>query len=108
MNPPKQKPGESDIDYLRRKEMMFGIWQAEALERIAELERRTESAESDCIKYRRALGQISEALSIVGKHAVIESHEISADDFARDFAPWINIMAHHGVAPYAKTIRKKA
>lgn len=108
MTPPERKPGESELDYLRRKEEMFGVWQGEALERIVELERRAETAESCAMKYRRALGQISEALSIVGKHAVIESHEISADDFARDFAPFINVMAHHGVAPYAKTGRKKA
>ena len=53
-----------------------------------------------------ALKQVHEALGIVGKHAMLESHEISTDDFARDFAPFRNVMAHFEVEPYFKPKRK--
>jgi hypothetical protein len=38
---------------------------------------------------------------------MLEAHEISADCFARDFAPFRNVMSHHGVEPYAKPKRAR-
>ena len=31
-----------------------------------------------------------------------ENFDLPMDTFAKDFAPWRNIMAAHGVEPYAK------
>lgn len=105
---PQRKEGESELDYLRRKEVAMGLWQGEALERIHELEAQLQSAVIDRDKYRLALKQINDALFIVGKYANTEAHEIEAEDFARDFAPWRNIMAlHDGKSPLAKPKRGK-
>lgn len=60
---PEQRSGESELDFLRRKEKFFGLWQGDALERIRDLE--------------------------------------------ADLAPFRNVMAHHGIAPYAKPSRKQ-
>lgn len=104
---PDRLPGETLLDYLQRKEEAFGMWQAEALQRIYDLEAELFLAQEDCTKYRTALNQIHEALSIVGKHAMLQGHEISAQDFARDFAPFINVMAHHKIEPYAKPVKRR-
>ena len=107
MTVPERRDGEGELEYLRRKEAMFGIWQGDALERINDMETALVKAENDRDKYRLALIQIQEALGVVGKYAMLESTEIDAEIFARDFAPWINIMAHHGIEPYAKPKRAR-
>ncbi len=79
----------------------------ERADRIFELEDELKRAQADADKYRLALMQVKEALQVVVKHAMLESYEISADDFARDFAPYKNAMAHHGIEPYAKPKRTR-
>ena len=36
-----------------------------------------------------------------------ENFDMSMETFAKDFAPWRNVMAAHGVEPYAKPRRVK-
>ena len=79
-------------------------------ERIFELEDDQKRANECTSKYQLALKQLHEALGITAKYAGRESHELIADDFARDFAPYKNVMAYHGVEPYVKPkrVRKAA
>ena len=104
---PMRSQNESELDYLRRKESAFGLWQADALERISSLDGDLQQAKEDCAKYRNALNHIHESLAIVGRFASLQGYEISTADFARDFAPFINIMAHHGIAPYVKPQKQR-
>lgn len=104
---PDRKPGETELEHLRRKEIAFGLWQGDALERISDLERELAQVLADRDKYRLALMHLHQALCVAAKYAMLEEHEISADDFARDFAPFRSVMAHHGVEPYAKPKRAK-
>lgn len=104
---PTRRADESDLAYLKRKEIAFGLWQADALERIAQLESDLAQSKSDSDKYRLAFMHVHEALGIVGKHAMLQADEISTTMFARDFAPWQNIMAHNGIDPYVKQKRGK-
>lgn len=99
---PVRKVGESELEHLRRKEIAFGIWQGDALERIHDLEADLSQAVADRDKYRFALNQLHEALFVAQRYAMLQGNEMSADVFARDFAPFRNVMAHHGVEPYAK------
>ena len=39
MTVPERRKDESELEYLRRKEVCFGIWQADAMEAIADNER---------------------------------------------------------------------
>lgn len=39
MKVPERREGESELEYLRRKEVCFGLWQADALEALADNER---------------------------------------------------------------------
>jgi hypothetical protein len=107
MNVPNRKEGESELEHLRRKEIAFGIWQGDALERMHNLAADLAQAEADRDKYRLALIQLHDALGVAAKFAMLEAHEISADCFARDFAPFRNVMSHHGVEPYAKPKRAR-
>ncbi len=102
MKVPERREGESELEYLRRKEVCFGLWQADALERISDLEADLAQAKADRDKYRLALNQLHEALFVAQRYAMLQGNEMSADVFARDFAPFRNVMAHHGVEPYAK------
>lgn len=104
---PERRHGETLLDYLQRKEKAFGMWQAEALQRIYDVEAELLLAQEDCTKYRIALNQIHQALGIVAKYAMLEGHEISANDFARDFAPFANVMTHHKIEPYAKPVKRR-
>lgn len=99
---PERKGGETELEHMRRKEIAFGIWQGDALERIHDLEADLAQAKADRDKYRLALNQLHEALFIAQRYAMLQGHEMSAEDFAKDFAPFRNVMAHHGVEPYAK------
>ena len=107
MSVPNRREGESELEHLRRKEVAFGIWQGDALERMRDLEADLEKVAADRDKYRLALNQLHEALFIAQRYAMLQGHEMSADSFARDFAPFRNVMAHHGVEPYAKPRRSK-
>ena len=107
MNVPNRKEGESELEHLRRKEIAFGIWQGDALERLRDLEGDLAQAVADRDKYRLALNQLHDALWIAQRYAMLQGHEMNADAFARDFAPFRNVMAHHGVEPYAKPKRTR-
>ena len=95
------------MQYLRRKEIAFGIWQGDALERMSDLKGDLAQAEADRDKYRLALNQLHEALFIAQRYAMLQGHEMSPESFTRDFAPFRNVMAHHGVEPYAKPKRAR-
>ena len=97
----------SELETLRKKEIAWGLWQGDALERIRQLESDLKQAEHDRDKYRHALTLIHAGASVIAKTAMLSAHEISADDFARDFAPFRNVMAHHGVEGYAKKKSRK-
>ncbi len=107
MSVPNRKEGESELEHLRRKEVAFGIWQGDALERMHDLEADLAQAEADRDKYRRALNHLHEALGIAANYAMLQGYEMSGDEFARDFAPFRNVMAHYGIEPYAKPKRAR-
>lgn len=76
--------------------------------RIAELEEAETTLLKEGESLREALCTIKSALEVVGNHARVAAFRMDPDTFARDFAPFINIMVANGVPPYAKTRRKKA
>ncbi len=92
---PLRHAQESELDYLRRKEAAFGLWQADALERIATLE--AECAELLEDKRRRviALNTTRNIINALSDMILKENFDVPIDTFARDYAPFINVMAHH-------------
>ena len=54
-----------------------------------------------------SLGFLLSLLSLGFLLSQILSFRPAGRTFARDFAPFHNVMAHHGVDPYARTKRAK-
>lgn len=100
---PQRREGESDLDYLRRKETSWGLWQADALERIEQqdqtigaMQARIEELESTLIAAKTA----AEAVAKLVGHGL---HSTSPDDLARDMCGHINLMGGmHGDPDYLK------
>jgi len=83
---------------------------ADQFSQITELEQELKQAEVENGQLRMALHLSSGALEVVHKFTKAKAFEIPPDTFARDFAPWTNIMAANGMktdgAPIAKKGRK--
>lgn len=88
---------ESELDYLRRKEASFGLWQSDALERIQELEAECEALREDKVRRVMALNATRNILNAVSDMILKENFDMPLDTFAKDYAPFINVMAHHRI-----------
>ena len=108
MSVPNRHPDESELDYLRRKEIAFGFWQGDALERINELEAENLALREDKVRRVMALNATRNILNAVSDMILKENFDMPIDTFARDFAPFKNVMAHHGVIEDKSKRRKSA
>lgn len=102
-------PADSDVARLLSwAELTMG----DLHDRIFELEEEVRLLEADKLRRVTALNEVRNSLGAMSDHILRENFDMPADTFARDFAPFQNVMAqghvvaHHGVAPYAK--QKKA
>lgn len=99
-----RKEGETELEYLRRKEIAFGLWQAEMLEVRAEMQ-------AEIAEYKAsnaALKEIAEALFVLRKYALKETRLEGENALFTDLAQFKNVMAFHGVDGYAKKKKVKA
>ena len=92
-----------DLRTLRAASVQMGNW----FEANEDLRERLRLLEIDNLKYRVALQSVQEVASMVARYAGLEAHEFGDDSFARDLAPFKNIMVVNGVEPYAKPKRPK-
>ena len=60
---PTRHAGETEVDYLRRKEEAFGLWQADALEHIRALE-----AENELLRQDKAIWYINKVKEYAQSH----------------------------------------
>ena len=94
---PERRIDESELDYLRRKQEMFGYWQSEALERINDLEAECAALREDKVRRVMALNATRNILNTVSDMILKENFDMPMDTFTKDYAPFINVMAHHGI-----------
>lgn len=76
-------------------------------DRIFELEEEVQLLEADKLRRVTALNEVRGLMGAMGDYILKENFDLPASTFARDFAPFHNVMAHHGVEPYAKPKRVK-
>lgn len=78
-------------------------------DRITELEEDEERLTKECEQLRTAMNCFAELFEEAAKFLRSESYEVRPDVFARDLAPWRNMMAAHGMKQdgTAITSRKK-
>jgi len=85
-----------DLRTIRAASVQMGNW----FEANQDLREQAEQLKADSLKYRTALGQVKDAMTMVARHAGLAAHEFGDDDFARDFSPFINLMNRHGDLDY--------
>ena len=74
---------------------------------IFELEEEVKALREDKERRCRALNETRGLLGAICDYILKENFDMPMDTFAKDYAPWQNIMAAHGVEPYAKPKRAK-
>ena len=104
---PQRGHEETELAHLRRKQIAFGIWQGDALERIRELEQQRDELTQSEAQLRATLQTIKAAMECIVTHTRDEIFTLTPEMFARDFAPFRNVMVAHGVEPYAKPKRTR-
>ena len=80
---------------------------ADQFDRIVELEDEIALLQKDNERRCHALNQVRGLLVATGDYILSENFDLPVDTFARDFAPFKNAMAAHGVEPYANPKRRK-
>lgn len=76
-------------------------------DRIFELEEEVKMLEADKMRRVTALNEVRGLMIAMSNYILHENFDMPVDTFAKDFAPFRNVMAHHGVEPYAKPKRTK-
>ena len=99
---PQRREGESDLDYLRRKETLWGLWQADALERMEQ-----QGQTIDALKHRIVELEACMASAKVAAESFLHVvtpglYDPSPDNIQRDLSGHINLMFAQGVPEYAK------
>ena len=100
---PQRREGESDLDYLRRKETSWGLWQADALERIEQQDQTIDAMQARIEELESTLSAAKTAAEAVAKLVGYGLHSPRPDDLARDMCGHINLMGGlHGDPDYLK------
>ena len=97
-------PSDSDIARLLSwAELTMG----DLHDHIFELEEEVKALREDKERRCRALNETRGLMMAMSDYILKENFDLPMDTFAKDFAPWRNVMAAHGVEPYAKPRRVK-
>jgi hypothetical protein len=100
---PQRREGESELDHLRRKEVAWGLWQADALERMEQQDQTIEAMQARVLELEGTLSAAKDAAEAVAKLVGYGLHIPSPDDLARDMCGHINLMGGlHGDPDYLK------
>lgn len=100
---PQRREGESDLDYLRRKETSWGLWQADALERIEQQDQTIDAMQARIQELESTLRAAKTAAEDFLRLVGYGLHSPSPDDLARDMCGHINLMGGmHGDPDYLK------
>lgn len=70
---------------------------ADQFDRICELEGEEERLTKECEQFRTAMNCFAEFFDEAGKYLRSSSHQFDPIDFAKDLAPWRNLLAANGL-----------
>ena len=91
----QRKPGEDELTFLRRKEVAFGLWQGDMLERMQGDETLIARLEEENRRLLTALDLLKNNSEMATALAANTLNGVAPIDFAKDLAPFKNIMAHY-------------
>jgi hypothetical protein len=92
----QRREGETELDHLRRKEMAWGLWQGDALERMSQQDQTI-----DALKDR--LRNVADCAQAAQMAVVRGLAELRPDDLARDVSGHINLMGAMGDPDYRRS-----
>ena len=99
---PQRREGEPELDYLRRKELAFGLWQGDALERMSTQDETIEALQTRLAELEQTLASVKEAAGVMVKLVTTGLAELKPDDLSRDLCGHINLMGALGDPDYMK------
>ena len=80
---------------------------ADQFERICELEEEVEADCKDLDQRVRALNEVRGLMMAMSDYILEENFSMPMDTFARDFAPWRNVMAANGMNQDGTPVKRK-
>ena len=84
---------------------------ADQFDRISELEDEYAEVQNELLQRVRALNEVRGLLAATSDYILKENFSLPCDTFAKDFAPWRNVMAANGMnqdGTATKTRKRKA
>lgn len=99
---PARLEGETDLNYLRRKELCWGLWQGDALERISQQDQTIDALRARVSELTATLTGIKDLSQTVARLVVDGMADLTPDMHDRDYTGHINIMAAHGDPDYQR------
>lgn len=100
---PSRKHGESELDHLLRKEALWGLWQADALERMQQQDQTIKAMQSRIDELEKTLSHAKNSAEGVAKLIAYGLHSQDPSDIPRDMCGHINLMGGlHGDPDYLK------
>lgn len=99
---PTQRAGESDLAFLRRKELSWGLWQADALERFEQQDQTIDALKTRLAELERTLSAAKEMAQALASLVIGGTAQLKPDDLARDLCGHINLMGGLGDPDYLK------
>jgi hypothetical protein len=103
MSVTQRREGETDLDYLRRKEAAWGLWQGDALERMSQQDQTIEALQARIRELETTLLTAKHHAQALARAVIDGMAELTPDDLARDHAPYINAMAAAGMPEYTSS-----
>jgi hypothetical protein len=102
MSVTQRREGETELDHLRRKELAWGLWQGDALERMSQQDQTIGALQARLRELETTLLTAKTHAQALA-HAVIDGMaELKPDDLSRDLCGHINLMGGMGDPDYCK------
>ena len=96
----QRREGETELQHLRRKELAWGLWQGDALERMSQQDQTIDALKARVRELESTLAGVKDLSQTMARLIIEGMAELKPDDLAIDHAPHINAMAAAGVAEY--------
>jgi uncharacterized coiled-coil protein SlyX len=99
---PPRKDGESELSHLRRKELAFGLWQGDELERMGQQDQTISTLQARVIELERTLRTAKDHAQALARAVINGMAELTPDELARDVSGHINLMGGLGDPDYMR------
>jgi hypothetical protein len=100
MSVTQRREGETELDFLRRKQTAWGLWQGDALERMSQQDQTIDALQARVRELEGTLAGVKEMAQEMAGRIIHGMAEMRPGDLSIDHAPHINAMAAAGMPEY--------